>query len=72
MKKPLWIVGIVVIIACVISLLIAAWYLYVYHHVLDGSPALYDRLHQRTIAFFAAGIILAVIGAVCMIVRSRL
>ena len=72
MKKPLWIVGIVIIIACVVFLLISAWHLYAYHHVLDGSPALYDRLHQRTIAFFVAGIILAVIGAVCMIVRSRL
>ena len=72
MKRTLWIVGIVIIVACVILLLLAAWNLYAYHHVLDGSPALYDRLHQRTIAFFAAGIILAVIGAVCMIVRSRL
>lgn len=72
MKKTLLIVGIVIIIACVISLLIAAWNLFAFYHVLDGSPALYDRLHQRSILCFIIGIVFAVIGTACMIVRSRL
>ena len=72
MKKALLIVGIVIIVACVISLLIAAWNLFAFYHVLDGSPALYDRLHQRSILCFIFGIVFAVIGTACMIVRYKL
>ena len=72
MKKALLIVGIVVIIACVMSLLIAAWNLFAFYHVLDGSPALYDRLHQRSLLCLIIGMVFAVIGTACMIVRSKL
>ena len=72
MKKTLLILGIVIIVACVISLLIAAWNLFAFYHVLDGSPALYDRLHQRSILCFIIGIVFAVVGAVCLIVQSKL
>ncbi len=72
MKKALLIVGIVVIIACVMSLLIAAWNLFAFYHVLDGSPALYDRLHQRSLLCIIFGIVFAVIGTACMIVRYKL
>ena len=41
------IVGIILIIACVLSLLYAALNLFVYYHALDGSAELYSRLHQR-------------------------
>ena len=72
MKRTLWIVGIIIIVACVILLLLAAWNLYAYHHVLDGSPALYDRLHQRAIFCLILGMVFAAVAAVCMIVRTRL
>ena len=72
MKKILLVVGIVIIVACVVSLIIAAWNLFAYHHVLDGSAVLYGRLHRRMQLAFAAGIVFAVIGAVCMIIRSRI
>ena len=72
MKKLLLILGIVIIIACVLSLVLALWNLYAYYNVLDGSQELYHRLHQRMTAFFMAGGILAVIGAACMIIRSKI
>lgn len=72
MKKGLLIVGIVSIIVCVVFLLFAALYLYGYYHVLDGSAGLYSRLHQKTILFLIIGVIWAVIGTVCLIIRSNL
>ena len=72
MKKLLLIIGIVILVVCVLFLLFAALNLFGYYHVLDGSPALYDRLHRRMIVFSASGVALAVIGAVCLIVRSRI
>ena len=47
MKKMLLIVGIILVIAFVLSLLYAALNLYVYYHALDGSAELYSSLHQR-------------------------
>ena len=67
----LLIAGIILIIACVLSLLYAALNLYVYYHALDGSAELYSRLHQRTIVFGLIGIVLAVLGAVCFIIRLK-
>ena len=72
MKKMLLIVGIILIIACVLSLLYAALNLFVYYHVLDGSGELYSRLHQRMIIFGLIGIVLAVLGTLCFIFRSKL
>ena len=43
----LLIVGIILVIAFVLSLLYAALNLYVYYHALDGSAELYSSLHQR-------------------------
>ncbi len=71
MKKLLLIIGIVSLIACVLSLLFAAFNLYGYYHVLDGSPDLFVRLHRRMILFFVIGIVLAVVGSVCFIIRSK-
>ena len=67
----LLIAGVTLIIACVLSLLYAALNLYVYYHALDGSAELYSRLHQRTIVFGLIGIVLAVLGAVCFIIRLK-
>ncbi len=71
MKKTLLIIGIVIIIAGILSLLFAGLNLFGYYHVLDGSPGLYRSLHQRSIVFAVIGIVLAVIGAVCIRVRKR-
>ena len=69
MKKILLIIGIVAIVACILALAYAALNMFGYYSVLDGSSELYVRLHQRAITFFVVGIVLAVIGIVCMIVR---
>ena len=72
MKKLLLIVGIVSVVVCVLFLLYAALNLFGYYNVLDGSPELYRRLHQRMTLFFAAGFVLAAIGAACFIIRSKI
>ena len=69
MKKALLIIGIAVLVLGVIALLLALFFRWAYMGVLDGTQALYDRLHRRMIISLVIGIILAVIGAVCLIVR---
>ena len=71
MKQMLLIAGITLIIAGVLFLLFAALNLFGYYHVLDGSAELYSRMHQRTIVFGLIGIVLAVLGAVCFIIRLK-
>ena len=71
MKKMLLIAGFILIIACVLSLLYAALNLYVYYHALDGSADLYSRLHRTAVTFGLIGIVLAVLGAVCFIIRLK-
>ena len=39
---------------------------------LDGSAALYDRLRLRMNVSFIVGGVLAAVGAVCLIVRTKL
>lgn len=72
MKKMLLIIGILSLIACVLSLLVAALSLFGYFNVLDGSPELYSRLNRRTLLFGVIGIVFAVIGIVCFIIRSKI
>lgn len=72
MKKLLLIVGIVSVVACVIFLAFALLNLTVYNNLYDGAAELYDRLHQRMIVNFIIGILLAIIGAVCFIIRSKI
>lgn len=72
MKKLLLVVGIVCLAACVLFLLAAALHLFGYYSVRDGSPELYDRMHQRMIVCSVIGVVSAAAGAVCMIVRARL
>lgn len=71
MKKLLLIIGIMSLIASVLSLLFAAFNYFGYYHLLDGSADLYVRLHQRMIAFFIIGIVLAIIGIICIIIRLK-
>ena len=72
MKKLLLVVGILSVIACILLLIFAVLSLLGYYNVLDGSAELYNKLHQRMTISFAAGIVLAVIGAVCFIIRSKI
>ena len=72
MRKLLLIAGIVIAVACVLALIAAAFFFYSYHHVLDGTQELYARLNQRAVLFLITGIVLAVVGAVCFIIRARL
>ena len=71
MKKWLLVVGIILIFACVASLLAAALQLFGYYHVLDGSAALYARLQQRAIVFFIVGGVLLIGGIVCLILHAK-
>lgn len=72
MKKLLLIVGIISIIVCILSLLFAALSWFGYYHLLDGSAELYTRLHRRMIVFSVIGIVLAVIGTICLIIRFKM
>ncbi len=71
MKKLLLIAGIVSLSVGVLSLLFAVLSGFGYYHVLDGSSELYASLHRRMIVFGVIGLVLAAVGAVCLIVRSR-
>ncbi len=72
MKKLLLVIGIICIIVCVLALLFAGLNMYGYYNVMDGSAELYSRLHARMIASFVVGIVLAVVGLLCLIARSKL
>lgn len=72
MKKLLLILGIVIIIAGVIALLFSALQRYGYYDILDGDADLYIELHRRMIIPFVIGIVLEVIGVVCLIFRTKI
>ena len=72
MKKNLLIAGIVILIAGILSLSLAALFLFTYRNTLDGSPGFYNRLHQRTVVFFVIGAVLAVAGIVCITIRFKM
>ncbi len=71
MKKLFLIAGIVLLVAGILSLAFAALQLFGYHRVLDGSPALYHRLHQRMILFFVLGAALTAAGAGCILLHFK-
>lgn len=71
MKKLLLILGFLSMIAGVLSFLFAAFNLFSYHHVMDGTAELFMRLQQRMNISFAVGIIFAVIGIVCLILQAK-
>ena len=71
MKKLLLIAGIILLVACMVSLLFAALQMFGYYHVMDGSAALYARLHQRAITFFIVGGVLACGAIACLVLRAK-
>lgn len=72
MKNVLLIVGILIIVACVLSLVFAFLNMQAYYNLRDGSAELYHKLHYRMIFYFIVGIVLAAIGAACIILRFKL
>ena len=72
MKKVFLIIGIIVIVACIFSLIYAFLNMYGYRNILDGSPTLYDRLHKKTLIYAAIGVILALFGTLFFVLRRKL
>lgn len=72
MKKVLLIIGILSIVFCVLFLLFALLNMYGYYNLFDGTAEHYRSLHNKMTASFIIGIVLAVIGAVCIIIRSKI
>ena len=72
MKKLLQIAGIVLVIACVFSLLYGLLNWHGYYHLLDGSADLYTSMHRRMILGFTVGVVLAAAAIVCFVLRSKM
>jgi len=72
MKVFLLVAGIVLIVACVLSVLFAALNLFGYYHTMDGSNELYARLRSRAAVFFTVGAVLAVAAVVCLVIRIKI
>ena len=70
MKTFFLIVAIVFILAGVIAFLFSALQRYGYDHLLDGDADMYIGMHRRMILFFVIGIVLAVVGFVCIRIRN--
>lgn len=69
MKTFLLITGIVIIAACVLSVLFAVLNLAAYHNMLDGSPEHYAKMRRRATVYFIVGAVFAVFGVVCLLIR---
>ncbi len=69
MKQFLLIMGIVIIITGVTALFFSLLQGYGYYHLLDGDADLYSRLLQRMMVFLVVGILLVVMGVLCIILR---
>ncbi len=72
MKVFLLVAGIVLIVACVLSVLFAALNLFGYYHTMDGSNELYARLRSRAAVFFTVGAVTAVIAVACLVIRIKI
>ena len=72
MKKLLLIIGVVLILAGVIVLLFSALQRFGYYHLLDGDADMYVAMRWKTIISLVIGIFLVVMGAVCLIARTKM
>ena len=71
MLKNFWLIlGALIIILGVAALLFSALQGYGYYHLLDGDADVYIRLRRRMFLFFVIGIILVVIGVLCIVIRK--
>ena len=71
MKKLLLVAGILLIVLGAIVAVFALLNLTGYFRVYDGTPEFYERLHRRMVTLLCSGVGLAVIGALCVFLRSR-
>ncbi len=72
MKTALLVIFIICVSLCVLSFLLSMFFHRGYYSLLDGSHEQYARLRCLTYVFLISGIVLAVISAVCLIVRIKL
>ena len=72
MKRLFLIIGIVIIIAAVLFLLFALLNMHTYYNLYDGTPAHYRNLHSSMIISFIIGVVLVIIGTVCIIIRNKI
>ena len=71
MKQQLLTIGIITLMACVLFFADSALSRYGYYHLMDGSADLYISLHRRMNVSLVVGIVLAVIGVLCMFLRFK-
>lgn len=72
MEKLLFVFGIISIVACVLSLLYGALNRFGYYNLLDADGGKYTKLRRRMTTSFALGIVLAVVGIACLVIRSKI
>jgi len=72
MKTALTVAGIVILVLCVLSFLLAVFFRSGYYGLMDGSPEQYRVLKRRMTATFVAGVALAAAGAACLIIRFNI
>ena len=71
MKQQLLTIGIITLMAGVLLFADSALSRYGYYHLMDGSADLYISLHRRMNVSLVVGIVLAVIGVLCMFLRFK-
>ena len=72
MKKALKIISIALIIAGILSLLMAALFRWAYYHLMDGSNEQYARLRYNKTVCLVTGIVLTAVGTACLLIRRKL
>ena len=72
MKKALKIISIALIIAGILSLLMAALFRWAYYHILDGPGDKYARLRYNRTVCFVTGTVLTGVGIACLLIRRKL
>lgn len=72
MKALLLIIGSIGTIVGALSLLYAALNWFGYYNLMDGEGDIYKKLHHKMVVSFILGIALAVVGVVCLFMRSMM
>lgn len=71
-EQMLLIIGIISIIAGVLSFLYGMLNRHGYYHMLDGDGDKYTVMYRRMIIFTVISVILAVVGAICIAVFLKM
>ena len=72
MKTFLLILGIVLIVAGIISLGVSALFFYARMHTYDGSHELFARQTRTAFISLLVGIVLLVAGVICLVIKTKL